>query len=59
MIRGVIKTINVTSDDIQLIEFLLGNSEKAAKSIPDSDSATRDHMNKMHSNLRQTLKEAK
>jgi hypothetical protein len=57
MIRGVVKTINVTSDDVQLIEFLLSNSEKAVKTIPDS--ATRDHMNKMHSNLRQTLKEAK
>jgi hypothetical protein len=57
MILGVVKTINVTTNDIDLIEFMLGHNEKVAKTMPPSD--VRDHMEALHSNLRLTLKEAK
>jgi hypothetical protein len=58
MIRGVVKTINVSSNDLELIDFMLTQNERAAKKIPDSDSKTRDHMNQLHKDLRQVLKEA-
>lgn len=57
MILGVVKTINVTTNDIDLIEFMLSHNEKVAKTLPNSD--VRDHMVALHSNLRNTLKEAK
>jgi hypothetical protein len=59
MIRGVVKTINVSSNDLELIDFMLTQHEKVAKKIPDSDSATRTHMGMLHSDLRQVLKDAK
>jgi hypothetical protein len=58
-IRGVVKTINVSSNDLELIDFMLTQHEKVAKKIPDADLQTRNHMNMLHADLRQTLKDAK
>jgi hypothetical protein len=57
MIKGVVKTINVTSSDLELIDFMLSNNEKAAKKMPECD--TKAHMDMLHSDLRKVLKEAK
>ena len=57
MIRGVVKTINVTSDDLELIDFMLSHNEKVASKMPFSD--VQEHMQALHSNLRLSLQEAK
>lgn len=56
-IKGVVKTISVTSNDLQLIEFMLGHNEKVAKTMPECE--TKAHMGMLHSDLRKVLKEAK
>lgn len=57
MIKGVVKTINVTSSDLDLIEFMLDHSEKTADKMPECE--TKAHMGMLHSDLRKVLKEAK
>jgi len=56
-IKGTVKTINVTSSDLQLIEFMLEHSEKSASKMPECE--TKAHMGMLHSDLRKSLQEAK
>lgn len=57
MIKGVIKTINVSTNDLQLIDFMLSHNEKVAGKMPNCE--TKSHMSMLHSDLRQVLNEAK
>lgn len=57
MICGVVKTINVTSEDLELVEFMLTHNERVAKQMPTNESRT--NMERMHTNLRNSLNNAK
>ena len=57
MICGVVKTINVTSEDLELVEFMLSHNERVAKQMPTNES--RANMERMHTNLRNSLNNAK